>query len=274
MDKSHGTALCVHSAGIINDIEQMKKNAGEPRCILLFVCSGSLSFGCLQKQYVCKAGDVILYDERDHDISFAAGDAFFSAYVIVIGGLASRQAGVRLKKSMPNVPSSGGEDYMYALSMNIKALYQEWMHKSMGYEEVMVHYLEIVFAHLLRRVSAVPEKNWAVIPKSKDICGSIRDYIDNNYHREINFEKLAAEFFISYNYLSRAFKKRTGYSPINYLTKTRIGMAKVLLVSTDMSVQDIAVDVGYENGSYLSVAFKKQVGVSPTEFRLASKRQV
>ncbi|GGY09715.1 hypothetical protein GCM10010358_72940 [Streptomyces minutiscleroticus] len=63
------------------------------------------------------------------------------------------------------------------------------------------------------------------------------------------------------------FKERTGETPLGYLTAWRMYRAKVLLRDTPLSVQEIAVRVGYDTGTALSRAFSKKEGVSPGAWR-------
>ena len=59
----------------------------------------------------------------------------------------------------------------------------------------------------------------------------------------------------------------TIYTPNQYLQELRIQKSKELLVSTDLSCQEIAYRIGYDNPVYFSVLFKKMTHLSPTEYR-------
>ena len=277
MERYKNFTISIRSVSVINDAGQMKEENYRDACVLLFICSGTLTFHCKQNTYIGQPGDVVLYNSNDFNVFYMQNDKFFSAYLIILTEINSSyfvRSDFNFKDIMPFIKSNENEEYIRALNANATFLYNEFMHKSYGYTDIAQNYLEIILTLLFRYYYSSPDSSWGEIKKGKDACQSIREYIDQNYWRDINFESLAGEFYISYNYLSRSFKKRTGYSPVNYLTKIRIGMAKILLVSTDLGIHDIAVDIGYESGSYFSMVFRKQVGVSPTEFRLASKRQI
>ena len=98
-------------------------------------------------------------------------------------------------------------------------------------------------------------------------CKRVKDYIDQNYKKEIDLDKLATLVHISKDYLSHAFKLYSGVSPINYLIKCRINNAKRLLSETNFSIAMISKMVGYENPVYFSQAFKKTTGMSPSKFK-------
>ena len=69
---------------------------------------------------------------------------------------------------------------------------------------------------------------------------------------------------VSYTHL---FHQRTGFSPLEYLTRLRLNHASQLMAETALSIAEIARAVGYEDPLYFSRLFRRKMGVSPTEFR-------
>ena len=67
--------------------------------------------------------------------------------------------------------------------------------------------------------------------------------------------------------MSREFKKNIGKSPIAYLIDVRINRAKKMLYDTDISISDIAHNVGIENPNHFLYLFKTHEGVTPSTFR-------
>ncbi len=92
-------------------------------------------------------------------------------------------------------------------------------------------------------------------------------YVDQNYHKDISLDTASEKFFISTAHLSRAFKKVTGFTFIEYLTNLRIQKAQKLLSETNLSISDIAKEVGYQNHTHFGRMFKLLTGSSPREFR-------
>lgn len=90
------------------------------------------------------------------------------------------------------------------------------------------------------------------------------DYMKHNYRTNITREKLAEIAGLSPDYYSRAFKKETGKSPMEYLTEIRINHAKQSLLLTQESHRIIAQDVGFSDEFYFSRKFKAVTGVSPS----------
>lgn len=83
----------------------------------------------------------------------------------------------------------------------------------------------------------------------------------------LTLESFAEELQVSPAYLSRTLKKELGTSFVGLITQTRIRTAIQLLNATDLSILEIAEQVGYESQHYFSTAFKKMMGVSPNGYR-------
>lgn len=92
-------------------------------------------------------------------------------------------------------------------------------------------------------------------------------YFRENLNTNVNIEQLARELNVGYSYFRQMFRKYTGISPTQYHLSLRIQKAKDLLVSTDQSSKEIAIDLGFESYFYFSRIFKDKTGKSPTEFR-------
>jgi len=73
--------------------------------------------------------------------------------------------------------------------------------------------------------------------------------------------------FISPSYFLSLFKKETGQTFTDYLTSVRITAAKGLLMTTALTITEIAYEVGFNNSNYFSSTFKKMTGVSAKEYR-------
>ena len=98
-------------------------------------------------------------------------------------------------------------------------------------------------------------------------------YFRENLNTNVNIEELANELNVGYSYFRQMFRKYTGISPTQYHLSLRIQKAKDLLVSTDQSFKEIAIDLGFESYFYFSRIFKDKTGKSPMEFRKEHHQQ-
>ena len=96
----------------------------------------------------------------------------------------------------------------------------------------------------------------------------ITDYFEDHYAEKISLDRIAGIMYLSTLYVSRIFKAETGYTPIHYLIDIRLTKAYNLLTQNlEMSIQEIAAQVGYEDAYHFSKLFKKKYGVAPSAVR-------
>lgn len=93
-------------------------------------------------------------------------------------------------------------------------------------------------------------------------------YINDHYQDPVlTVESLCKVLFLSAGHFSRLFKKSTGVTFVDYLTKVRIDQAKYLLANTGQKMYEISINIGYEDPNYFSYNFKKQTKMTPSEWR-------
>ncbi|MDF2668535.1 MAG: transcriptional regulator, AraC family [Paenibacillus sp.] len=103
--------------------------------------------------------------------------------------------------------------------------------------------------------------------KRKDTWKLIQ-YVNTHYMQDnVTLELLSSMFHVSVPYISRSFKELVGQSFLSYLHALRIRRAASLLASTEMTVSDIAAEVGFESFRTFSRVFKELKGVTPSDFR-------
>lgn len=107
----------------------------------------------------------------------------------------------------------------------------------------------------------------------EDVCYSKRilQYLNEHYTEDLLYEEVAEEIGISYSYLRKIVKDITGKSLNDYINKIRIEKVKVLLITTDMTIEQIAKEVGYHNVQSITRYFKKFEGITPKEFRITNQ---
>ncbi|WP_135549725.1 AraC family transcriptional regulator [Paenibacillus cymbidii] len=91
--------------------------------------------------------------------------------------------------------------------------------------------------------------------------------IEGDYDKPLTLDELAREMSASKYHMIREFKKHTGQTPHDYLLTLRLSAAKNLLKYADLSVHEVAGQVGFDNPSHFITSFKKQEGVTPLAYR-------
>lgn len=92
-------------------------------------------------------------------------------------------------------------------------------------------------------------------------------YMNDHYETDITLEELVQISGVSRQHFCRVFKAKMRMRPMEYLARKRILVARGLLVSTKLSVEEIGEAVGYHSLTYFGMVFKKYEGISPTDCR-------
>ena len=96
-------------------------------------------------------------------------------------------------------------------------------------------------------------------------------FIEQNYALPVTVEDMADRCNLDRSYFGRIFKETMGQSPQEFLIRYRMGKAAELLKLSELSIHDIAAQVGYPNQLHFSRAFKKTYDISPREYRQKHK---
>ena len=97
------------------------------------------------------------------------------------------------------------------------------------------------------------------------------EYIQENFREKLSLEDIADMVGYNKDYLSRIFKSATGMTVIEFINNIRIEEARHLLLNTDKSVTEIALEAGFGSNAYFSRLFRKKYAVTPNKYRLNSK---
>lgn len=112
---------------------------------------------------------------------------------------------------------------------------------------------------LLREISS-PSSSYSHVTAAKS-------WINSNYASDTSLAELCEMLQVSQSHLSRSFRKETGLSPIEYLSIVRLEHSIKLLVTTNLSINEIATLCGFSNSNYFSKVFRKKFGYTPSDYR-------
>ena len=157
---------------------------------------------------------------------------------------------------------SGYDDFSYcreALRLQIT----DYILKPVNYEEFgsCIDNLKIsLFEH---RVALAEESKG----QEERVITGITRYLQEHLSEEISLSVLAEEFHLNPQYISQLFKSEIGVGFLAYLTNIRMEKAKKLLLSTSLSVAEVAGQSGYGDYRVFTKVFKKSEGITPSQFR-------
>lgn len=161
-------------------------------------------------------------------------------------------------------PLINSGEYFHVIENIFEIMYSEILSNKKGVEETCNYLLLSLLTIVLRLVEFSGNK---IKQEEYELAERIKKYIDDNFLDELTISSLSKDLGISQYYLIHTFKKKTGYSPIQYIINRKIGEAQNLLINTHYSVAKISIMIGYDNPNYFNMLFTKTIGMSPGKYR-------
>lgn len=117
--------------------------------------------------------------------------------------------------------------------------------------------------HIIEKTASHAE----LADNTDSVVKQVERYIEEHLGEDLSRNGLAEMVCLSPDYLTRMFRQEKEMSLSEYITLRRMKEAGRLLLTTDLSVGDIAWQVGYENAAYFTKVFREKHGVTPAKFR-------
>ncbi|MDO4617847.1 MAG: AraC family transcriptional regulator [Lachnospiraceae bacterium] len=237
---------------------------------VLIIVSGESDFLIHDRKYHIRAGDLLVYNSEIMHDEISGPDHAVEYYCIAVGGL--HMPGLRENAL---IPDDAGYVFQAGASYQELAELMNMMHRNLSDEAPRCEAFcdSLLRAVLVKTLAVVAKRTETRTeedrrPEEDSILGQrIKKYIDENYMESMSLQTISEALHISSYYIAHVFKEMSGYSPMQYLLRRRIGEAQTLLISTDHSISDIAGMVGYDTQSYFNMQFTKHVGMPPRKYR-------
>lgn len=157
------------------------------------------------------------------------------------------------------------DDYNYVLKESIMCFTQnaDRIRRLSSFDQMTSYFLQYI-------VNSISFKD------NIDQCTSINhviQIIDSCYADDITLESMSKHLFFNPSYFSAWFKKQMGINFSDYLRNKRLEMAKIQLIYTDKSIQQISLEVGYKATISFNRIFKKCFNMTPSQFRKQYRAQ-
>ncbi len=245
---------------------------------IILIKSGEFNLQINSDFYTCKSGDIVIINcEELHYL--LAKDNIYSDFTSLVFDVSQLNSSILDSSSVnfitpiinkefkfPTIVNSTHNSYniLKEILLNIIDIYN---HKYYGFELEIKALMFSFFANsfknniILKKDTTLSDDN--KIFKIKDVI----KYIENNYTHDIDINTLANLCHYNEYHFMRFFKKYTGKTCIQFIKNYRLEKSYNLLKNTDLSVTQIAFDVGFSNVSYFIRSFKEKYKVTPKEFR-------
>ena len=227
-----------------------------------YVVGGSGKFQIRNDSHEISTGDMVLLNPQvEHtETSFVEDPLEY----IVLG-----IEGVKLVTSLDSVEGFSiihFNEVADDISQYLYFILAEAKRHDSGFEDVCQSLLNILLINLMRRTKITP-RTADTVENASPKAMQAKAFIDAHFRENITLQSVADATDSNKYYLSHIFKAETDFSPMQYVTRLRLGEAQNLLINTDLSVTEIAAAVGYNDSNYFQKVFRRNVGLTPGNYR-------
>jgi AraC-like DNA-binding protein/quercetin dioxygenase-like cupin family protein len=218
------------------------------------------------QKYTTKERDLLVFNQNVLHGEYTNPQNPLETLVINLDGV--QIDGLPCNHIVPNnvLPIIKTEDRYPILFYLFDFIVNECIHKEEGYEILCQDAAKII----LSIVQQLINKNYKIMScemMNFPVILEVVDYLNKNYNKTITLEDIERRFHFSSYYIARKFKEEIGFTINQYITNRRMGEAQKLLIYTNMSISEVALEVGYDNLNHFYAIFKKHVGFTPGKFK-------
>ncbi len=127
-------------------------------------------------------------------------------------------------------------------------------------EDLAAIEMQRILSHLITRHSVVHSE-------PADAMKETLNFLNANFTKDLSLQAIAEKANMSPYHFARKFKSHLGISPHHYLIYKRLSLAKELLISTTLNINEVAEQTGFHTPSHFIATFRKQTGMTPLKFR-------
>ena len=229
-----------------------------------YISGGKIHIRIGGHAYIARKGDVVIYNKgvmHDERADPECGAAFYNCGIknfqlpyLPEGHLLAHD----IKPVLHTDKFSGDVESIF------KILFEQVSTKKNCSAAVAHHLLNALLTIL---VNQIPQEKLIQNNKFDIAFQECKAFIDEHFTENISIEELSKIANMSVSGFSHYFKKVLGLAPIQYLIHLKIGLGQKLLITTDKSITEISMSLGYDNISHFNNQFKKFVGTSPQNYR-------
>ena len=225
--------------------------------MLIAVLTGSLTFQTRRSKGIARAGQVLLLDCNSPHSYAALGKCSFT--FVYFSGANSREI-------YENIESGGGNLFRTPSPSIIHEVIGEILNaisenKSMS----EAHASFLVYSMLMNLLELSGASTVGTL--ANPVVESAIDFIQSHLTEKLSVENIAANVGYSASYFSHVFTQEIGLSPYQYVVRSRMERAQMLLKTTRHSVQEIAFQCGFNSAANFCYTFRRMTGISPQEYK-------
>lgn len=235
---------------------------------LLYVRSGTGVYIVDEQRYNISAGDVIICNAgvlHDEDPSQAED---LNTYSLALADVAVKGLPANTLISSAYSPVFPAGECADTVNQLMGMIHRLLATNPRGATETCNYLAAALVSKLLLAIRKYCENEGNTVRSRTDIiAGQVKNYIDTHFDEQFTLQDISDAIRVSPYHLAHMFKENTGYSPMQYTVRRRLGEAQSMLITTSLSVTEIALSVGFGNPCHFNTMFSKYIGMSPSRYR-------
>ncbi len=241
------------------------------------VLSGSMDYHVNGETVHLQAGQGIVVNARQIHYGFSAAHKECAFYCVLLHPMllcASQHmdrdfvSPILSDHALPYIFLDGKIQWQEEILSDIEAIYRSKNQKNAPL------YIQNAFYHIwiLLSENAAKGKQTKGQDRNLSLLKNMLRFVQKNYRSKITLQDIAKSGNVSKSTCLTVFKKYLQDTPMNYLTGYRLKMAGNLLGDSDLSVTEIAFEVGFGGVSYFAETFRKNYGCTPSAYRQMARQ--
>jgi AraC-like DNA-binding protein/quercetin dioxygenase-like cupin family protein len=234
---------------------------GADQHILIYCNEGKGKVKIKKTEYQIEAGDFFTIPVKTPHVYEADAENPWTIYWVHFKGSASLHIVSNIEKQ------NGLKNFIQYNEKSIELFNEIYGQLERGYGSDNLMYANMCLWHFLTTFLYNDKYGRSGKLTTKDATDIAIDYLSGNIDKILTLEEIASEVNLSSSHFSYLFKKKTGFSPIEYFNHLKVQKACQYLLFTNLRIKEISQELGIEDQYYFSRLFTKIMGIAPNDYR-------
>jgi len=234
---------------------------GADQHILIYCHDGKGKVKIKTTEYIIEAGEFFIIPIKTSHVYEADAENPWTIYWLHFKGSASSSIISSIEKKI------GLKGFIHHNEKSIELFNEIYGQLERGYSSDNMMYANMCLWHYLITFHYNDKYGVSGRMANKEATDIVIDFLRKHVDKTVTLEEMAGQVNLSPSHFSYLFKKKTGFSPIEYFNHLKIQKACQYLLFTNLRIKEISQQLGIEDQYYFSRLFNKIMGLAPNDYR-------